>query len=143
MDLFEPSSGSQVHDNNAGILPSGLFWTAGLAKGSVKFSADRRKLKASVDAAAIDTFVILGPNATPSEVRYNVELTAIGDRVRRGKGKTVPPTDPGAFIGGFFDARGVGHYSGKEIGFAFETNGAVTTEVTWAELGDERNGVFL
>jgi hypothetical protein len=27
VDLFEPGSGAQVHDNNGGLLASGLFWT--------------------------------------------------------------------------------------------------------------------
>ena len=76
-------------------------------------------------------------------MKYEVELRAIGDRVRRGKGKTVPPTDPGAFVADFFDAKAVGRYSGREIGFAFQTDGTVTTEGTFAEFGDEKNGIFL
>jgi hypothetical protein len=74
------------------------------------------------------------------ETRY---LAALGDSVTRGKGKDVPPTDPAAFIGHFYDAAASGRYSGREIGFAFETIGLVTTEGTFAEFGNERNGVFL
>ena len=133
-----------MHDFNGGVLPSGLFWTVDLAQASLDVSANGRRVRVNVRShPAIDTFVIFGPNSTPASVSYEVELHAIGERVTRGKGNAVPPTDPAAFIGHFYDAAASGRYSGREIGFAFETIGLVTTEGTFAEFGNERNGVFL
>lgn len=132
-----------MRDNNGGILPSGLFWTVDLAQGKLNVSENGRRVRFKVVTPAIETYVIFGPNDTPSTVEYEVELRALGDRVTRGKGTDVPPTDPGAFIGRFFDAAGAGRYAGSELGFAFETVRPVTTQGTFAEFGHERNGVFL
>ena len=40
MDLFEPGSGSQVHDYNGGIQPSGLFWIVELPDSAFRVSRD-------------------------------------------------------------------------------------------------------
>jgi hypothetical protein len=143
VDLFEPGSGSQVHDINGGILPSGLFWTVDFAQASVRISHDGERAKVRVrDLCGIDTFQIFGPWDTPATIDYSVELEAIGDAMEVGSGTEVPPTDPAAFLGEFFPAAAQGHYTGREIGFSFES-GTVTADDTFAELGFERNGVFL
>ena len=38
MDLFDPSSGEQVHDFNADIADSGLFWTIAIPDGALTVS---------------------------------------------------------------------------------------------------------
>lgn len=43
MDLFEPGSGSQVHDFNGGRLASGLFWTVPVAGEALRVSRDGRR----------------------------------------------------------------------------------------------------
>ena len=43
MDLFEPGLGSQVHDYNGGIPPSGLFWTVQLRDDAFRMSEDGRQ----------------------------------------------------------------------------------------------------
>ena len=55
---------------------------------------------------------------------------------------TVEPTSPAAFIGHFAEARCTGMISGFETGFSFKT-GELTSADVFAELGPERNGVFL
>jgi len=57
VDLYEPGSGSQVHDANGGILASGLFWTLPVADDELTFSRDGRWLASGGRArSAVGTF---------------------------------------------------------------------------------------
>jgi hypothetical protein len=134
----------QEHDFNGGILPSGLFWTLDASRASLDFKMSHRRAELRVkDLAVIDTFQILGPNDTPALVDYRVQWRATGPAVSRGLGTTVPPTDPGAFLGEIAPAISTASFSGEEIGFEFESNRGVSTSVSWAQIGRHRNGVFL
>lgn len=142
MDLFEPGSGSQVHDLNAGILASGLFWT--LPAESLRFSDGGRKaVLHAEDVGVIDSFQFGSGLGTPATVSFHIEWTATGEPVQRGKGGAVPPTDAAAFLGSFSVAESTAEFSGSEFGFSFSSNPGVNTDGTFAELGRERNGVFL
>jgi hypothetical protein len=144
VDLFEPGSGSQVHDNNGGILVSGLFWTLPVEDHELRFSHDGRRARLRVDAInVIDSFTFGGPIGTPATLSLDVRWHASGPTVERGKGEAVADTDPGAFLGRFAAARSTAAITGSEFGFRFRTNPGVSTDDTFAELGRERNGTFL
>jgi hypothetical protein len=134
-----------VHDFNGGILPSGLFWTVDLRKTAVDFKMnDRRAVLHAKNVPVIDTFQIFGPFDTPALVDFKVKWEATGPAVPLGSGDAVPATDPAAFLGAIAPARAEGSFSGEEIGFTFESNvGASSSPQGYAELGTERNGVFL
>ena len=143
MDLFEPSSGSQVHDSNGGILASGLFWTLPVDE-ALRVSDDAREAVLHVeDIQVIDSFQFLSGIGTPITVSMHVEWSATGPPVERGKGGAVPPTDPAAFLGRFAVAESTAAFTGEEFGFSFRSNPGVSTARTFAEMGRERNGVFL
>jgi hypothetical protein len=92
----------------------------------------------------IDTFQILGPSDTPALVDFRVDWRASGPAVPRGLGTTVPPTDPGAFLGEIAPAVSTIVCSGEEIGFEFESNRRASTDPQgWGQIGIHRNGVFL
>ena len=91
----------------------------------------------------IEQFQFLGPNLIPATVSFDVEWKATGPVQSLGSGKSVPPTDPAAFIGQFARARAVGTFSGAELGFRFRSDPGVSSDRGFAELGHERNGVFL
>ena len=94
--------------------------------------------------AVIDTFQFFGPSDTPALVDFHVEWEASGPAVARGSGAAVPATDPRAFLGDIAPAISTGAFSGEEIGFAFESDrGASSSPRGYAQLGRERNGVFL
>jgi hypothetical protein len=96
------------------------------------------------DVPLIDNFVFFGPNEVPSTVSFEAHWRATGPRVVRGKGKTVPATDPRAFVGQFAFAKSTFSCSGSELGFRFKTNpGASTDPRGFAEMGTERNGKFM
>jgi hypothetical protein len=101
----------------------------------------RRATLEAKDVCVIDSFQFLGPTIVPATVSFKVRWEATGPRERRGKGSTVPATDPAAFLGRFATARSTGVFSGSEVGFSFTGSG--DTDDTFAELGPERNGVFL
>jgi hypothetical protein len=144
IDLFEPGSGAQVHDFSGGIPPSGLFWVVPLRDSAFFsfFKGQRARVRAD-DVPVIDTFQILGPNQIPATVSFEIEWEATGPAVQLGSGKSVPPTDPAAFLGEFAPAFARGSFSGQELGFSFQSNPGATSQRGYAELGPERNGVFL
>jgi hypothetical protein len=144
VDLFEPGSGSQVHDSNGGILASGLFWTLPVDDGSLRVSDDDREAVLQLkDIQVIDSFQFLSGTGTPVSVSMRVEWHATGPPVERGRGTDVPPTDPAAFLGRFAVAKSTAMFTGEEFGFSFRSDPGVSTASTFAEMGRERNGVFL
>jgi hypothetical protein len=133
-----------VHDFNGGILPSGLFWTANV-KGAVDFKMDDQRAILHVqNLPVIDSFQFFGASDTPALVDFRVEWRATGPAIARGMGLAVPPTDPAAFLGDIAPAVSTGTFLGEEFGFAFESDkGASTAPRGYAQIGTERNGVFL
>ena len=133
-----------MHDNNGGILLSGLFWTVELPDGAFRMS--RTGMRAIVEAQnvpLIDTFQFASPFLVPSTVSFRVEWDAIGPPEQLGSGNAVLATDPAAFLGTFAPARSIGQFAGAELGFSFVTRRGASTDLGYAELGTERNGVFL
>jgi hypothetical protein len=145
VDLYEPGSGSQVHDFNGGLLASGLFWTLPVPPGAIRVSADgRRAVLHLTDFPVVDSFSFGSPIATPATVSLRVEWTATGPFVERGSGKDVAPTSDAAFRGRFAPAVSTATFAGSELGFSFRAHRGVTTAGGgYAQMGWHRNGVFL
>jgi hypothetical protein len=135
----------QVHDNNGGILANGLFWVVPLDDDAIRISHDGRRLVLRArDVPVIDSFQFFGPNQIPASVSFEVEWRATGPFVERGSGTEVEPTDPAAFLGRVAVARSTGRFSGSEFGFGFRSDPGVSSDPRgFAEMGPERNGVFL
>lgn len=143
MDLYEPGSGSQVHDYNGGVQPSGLFWLVRVGPEDLWVSddGDRATLVAR-DLPVVDSFQFGGTDIVPAVVSFTISWEALGERRPRGEGRDVEPTDPAAFRGNFARARSRARFSGSALGFAFRSNEA-TTDRGYAQMGFQRNGVFL
>jgi hypothetical protein len=134
---------TQVHDNNGGILASGLFWTLPAEDRQLQVSRDGRRAVLDLrDVAVIDSFQFLGPNQTPASISLRVEWRATGPFRRHGSGSAVRDTDPAAFLGDIASARSIGSFSGDEWGFAFASERA-STDRGYAQMGRTRNGTFL
>jgi hypothetical protein len=115
-----------------------------LPEDSFDVSDDGRRARVRVsNIPVLDQFQFLGPNLVPATVSFEVVWTATGAFQALGKGKSVPATDPAAFIGRFARARAVGSFSGAELGFTFQSNPGVSSDRGFAEMGTERNGAFL
>lgn len=144
MDLFEPGSGSQVHDLNGGVLASGLFWTLPLQDDALHVSDDGRRAVLDVeDIQVIENYRVFGPNSTPAALSFHIEWQATDPFVDRGKDGMVPPTDPAAFLARFAVARSTAEFEVSEFGFSFRSDPGVSTDQGFAEMGRERNGFFL
>jgi hypothetical protein len=133
-----------VHDFNGGIQPSGLFWVVELPEDALRVSRDGRRATVRADRVpVVDSFQFFGPIEVPASVNFTVTWEATGDRQARGRGTAVPPTDRAAFLGRIANARSTGSFSGSEIGFSFRSDPGVSTDRGFAEMGTERNGIFL
>lgn len=144
MDLFEPGSGSQVHDLNGGVPPSGLFWTVQLRDSEFRMSENRRHAVLDArDVPVLDSFVIFGPNSIPAALSFHLRWDATGPAAQLGEGDSVDPTDPAAFLARFAPARASGWIRATEVGFGFRSNPGLSSALGYAELGRERNGVFI
>jgi hypothetical protein len=143
VDLYEPGSGSQVHDFNGGIQPSGLFWIVQLPDSAIQVSRDGSRAKMDArNVSVLDSFQFGGPNSVPATLSFTIQWKATAAPHRRGQGRRVPPTDPAAFLGDFATARSTASFSGSELGFSFRSTTA-TSDRGYAEMGFERNGTFL
>jgi hypothetical protein len=91
----------------------------------------------------IDTFQLFGPRDTPAVLDITMEWNALDDPVNLGSGNTVPPTDSAAFLGSFARARSTAHFSARQLGFSFRSDPGVSSDLGYAEIGRESNGVFL
>jgi hypothetical protein len=144
VDLFEPGSGSQVHDYNGGIPKNGLFWTVQVPSTAFRMNSERTRASLSAeDCPVIDSFEFAGPNIVPATVDVDVSWAATGPVEALGNGDSVPPDDPSAFSGRFRPARATGSFSGKQLGFRFRTDAGLSSDLGYAEIGSERNGAFL
>jgi hypothetical protein len=144
VDLFDPGSGTQVHDYNGGIPASGLFWVVELPRHAFNTShGGRRASVRATDVPVIDSFQFLGANQVPASVSFSIQWEATGPAVSRGSGTSVPPTSSAAFRGELAPAHARGSFSARGLGFAFASDPGVSSDRGYAELGQERNGVFL
>jgi hypothetical protein len=84
--------------------------------------------------------VIFGPDETPGRVNLDVTWVASGRKMRFRRGST-DPADPANFEGDFRLAVATGSFSGSTEGFTFHGEGS--SQGVFAEMGEERNGVFL
>jgi hypothetical protein len=91
----------------------------------------------------IDTFQFANAFVVPATVSFKIEWVATGPPVPLGSGNTVPATDPAAFLGTFAPARSTGQFSGAELGFSFVSKRGASSDLGYAQIGTERNGVFL
>jgi hypothetical protein len=145
VDLFEPGSGSQVHDFNGGVLASGLFWTLPLGpRDHFHVSADGTRARLRVhQMPVIDSFSFGSPGGTPATVGLALEWRATARAVARGRGNAVGANDPAAFRGQIAPALATGWCHGVEFGFRGVSDPGASSARGYALLGHERNGSAL
>jgi hypothetical protein len=141
VDLFEPGSGSRLHDFTGGIAASGLVWTVPIPDEAVVASPDGKQLEVDVrDVAVLDA---TPPAEVPATVSFQIRWRGRGKARDLGRGTAVPPTDPAAFLGSFFRARAKGTFSGTAGVFSFASSTKRQARSVFAQLGTERTGALL
>ena len=133
-----------MHDFNAGIADSGLFWTIQVPDGAFTVSKNLKTARLHMDDVQIvDSFTFLGENSIPGTVSFDITWTASGPRHHYKPGSN-DPTDPTFFDGKFRDAAVTGTFSGSNAdGFTFTSDPGVNVDGSFAELGSESNGTFI
>jgi len=128
-----------VHDFNAGISHSGLFWTVPIPDEALVVRGQTARLHLR-NLKVVDSFTFLGSTEVPATVSFDIIWRATG-KMLHFRPESSDPADPHHFAGNFRLAVATGSFSGSEAGLSFEGNGS--SAETFGELGRERNGVFL
>ena len=133
-----------MHDFNADIAPSGLFWTIQIPDDALTVSANRKTATLHLeDVSIIDSFQFLGENSVPATVSFDLTWTGSGARHHFKPGSN-DPTDPTKFNGKFRSGVATGTFSGSNSdGFSFTSDPGATSEGVFAEVGTESNGSFV
>jgi hypothetical protein len=129
----------QVHDFNGGIQPSGLFWIVQVPDDALEIEGNTAELNVE-HASVIDDFQFLAPGAVPATVSIHMTWIASGD-LEHFQPQSSDPTDPTNFAAEFRPAIATGKFSGSALGFSFAAK--ASSEGIFAEMGRERNGLFL
>ena len=103
----------------------------------------RRAIVEAKDVPVIDTFQFANSFLVPSTVSFKVEWVATGPPEQLGSGNAVPATDPASFLGTFAPARSTGQFWGSELGFSLSSKRGASSDLGYAQIGTERNGIFL
>ena len=130
----------QQHDFNGGLGPNHLFWTLRVPDNAFEHTGTTAHLRLH-DQPVVESFQFLGPNEIPAKVSVDVRWTATGPVAHYPPGST-DPTAPSYFAGTFREALAQGTFAGSEAGFSFGPARA-SSHGLWAEIGQERNGIFL
>jgi hypothetical protein len=143
VDVYEPGPGDQLHDLNPSFAPpTGLFWTVRLPDDSV--TVDLAQGSATVqarDVAVLDYGTI--PNALtamtpplPASISFRVEWRAIAP---------LAPVrnEIQGFAGEFARATAQMEWTATAGRYSFTSAPMATSSSSFAELGRERNGIFL
>lgn len=89
-----------------------------------------------------DTFFYSNNVSVAAQIDVDVTWDATSAPVQRGNGASGSEADFDRFSGELAEASCAGSGGGAETGFGFRT-GPLTADGFFAELGYERNGVFL
>jgi hypothetical protein len=133
-----------VHDFNADIADSGLFWTIQIPDDALTVSANKKSATLHLDnVSIIDSFQFLGENSVPATVSFDITWTGSGPR-HHFKPGSDDPTDPTNFNGKFRFGVAAGTFSGfNSDGFSFTSDPGASSEGIFAEIGTESNGSFV
>jgi hypothetical protein len=133
-----------VHDFNAGIADSGLFWTIQAPDDAVTFSKNGKVAHLHMDdVPVIDSFQFLGEHSVPGTVSFDMSWVGSGPKVHFKPGSD-DPTDPTFFDGKFRSAVATGSFSGSnDDGFVFSSDPGASSEGVFAEIGTESNGIYI
>jgi hypothetical protein len=149
VDVFLPGTGgAQVHElNPTQFPPVGLFWTVPLPASGVQVdptsgNAYLRATKVPIfDWTSLENALFMGNNPPPIPGWVSFHVVWKGT----GPASEINSTDPtkGIFAGTFIQATAQMQWSAAAGDFTFESDPLDTSISTFAEVGQETNGLFL
>jgi hypothetical protein len=148
VDVYEPEPGAPLHDLNPSTFPpTGLFWTieipgdgiqVHLGKGAASMEADDVPI---LDYGSIPNALFDGhhPDPTPGSVSFKVVWSGVDERVK------IRNDDPvyGGFAGTFIRNTAQMEWTATVGDFTFVSDPLATSSSAFAEIGQERNGIFF
>jgi hypothetical protein len=121
-----------IHDFNPGIAPSGLFWTAHVPVESIDIDLGRTTASFRLEHFALEDTI---PNV-PATVSMAMEWHGLRAELK------VRDLVNG-FAGSYRECSATIQWSAEEAGFSFVSDPASASATRFAQLGRERNGIFL
>lgn len=134
-------SGSQIHDFNPGIRPSGLFWTACIDPDNVAVNPGNGSAVMAVQNLAVPDYhdlinaLNLGPSV-PGVVSFTIEWGPSND-------KRQWHDVPSAFDANVVLNSAKAAWAGETALARYVSDPAAGSTCLFAEVGHERNGVFF
>ena len=145
--MYEPGPGSQIHDlNPTHFPPTGLFWTIEIPDDGIEVHLGSGEASLEVSNAPILDYGDIvnalfggGPPPVPGSVSFKVTWSGVDERVN------VRNTDPvyGGFAGQFVRNAAQMEWTATVGAFRFASAPLATSSSSFAEIGQERNGVFF
>jgi hypothetical protein len=148
VDVYEPGPGAQIHDLNPSTFPpTGLFWTIEIPGDGIQVNLGKGAATMEADDVSILDYVT-GFNAvfegdTPPPTLGSVSFTVIWSGVD--ERLNIRNDDPvyGGFAGTFIRNTAQMDWTATVGDFTFVSDPLATSSSSFAEIGQERNGVFF
>jgi hypothetical protein len=145
VDVYAPGPGAQLHDMNPSLSPPfGLFWTLAIPPDGISINLrDGRASMVARDVPIYDygTFdnALSGGIGVPGTVSVKVVWSGVDERVQ------IHNTDPvyGGFSGDFVRNSAQLEWTATVGDLVFASDPLATSSSSFAEIGQERNGVFF
>jgi hypothetical protein len=140
-----------LHDFSPWTLPNGLFWTVKVDPSAVKIDADTVTIHL-VDVPVVDAFSFPPPQQAvpgispfqliPAKLSFDITYKRTGNP-RRVRATSHDPISPFNWAGTMWDSSNSGTFSLSYDDGSFSASGSFDSTGNFAEMGFERNGVFL
>jgi hypothetical protein len=147
VDVYEPSSGAQLHDlNPTAFPPTGLFWTTEIPGDSIDVNPGKGRAVMQASNVPILDYGDFGnalfgggPAAVPGNVSFTVAWSGVEERLN------LKNSDPvyGGFAGEFVRNHAKMEWTATAGDYHFVSAPLATSSSIFAELGHERNGIFF
>ena len=146
MDVYDPGTGSQLHDlNPSDFHPTGLFWTIEVPGTAIQVNPGKGSASIEVSDAPIYDYgdilnaLLGGAPRTPGRVSYRVVWSGVNERVN------IRNTDPlyGGFAGNFVRNTAQMEWTATTDNYTFVSAPLASSSSEWAQIGEERNGSFF
>jgi len=145
MDLFTDRSDptTQLHDFNPGIEENGLFWVVRIPDYTVDVNPGAGKARMTVEGLEMEDYhdlvnALLDGPSLEAHVSFDCRWQ---DPITTTRLRNSDPLQQ--FTGLFTRTHAVVEWSAQEAGFEFHSDPAMTSSTVYAEVAEERNGVFF
>jgi hypothetical protein len=145
VDVYVPGPGAQLDDMNPSLSPPfGLFWTIAIPPGGISFNLSAGRASMVADDVPIYDYAdfasaLSGSSGVKGTVSFKVAWSGVTERLDIRNDDSVY----GGFEGSFILNSAQMEWSAKVGDLEFKSDPLDTSSSSFAEIGQERNGVFF